>query len=369
MVMAPRPIRETSRLPRCAVLMSVLSRSLGMGRWRRQPPGNRRPSWWRSHCWSVYRQPTTDPRSATYRGGVDNRAEVKDFLTTRRARLTPQRAGLTGFSLNRRVPGLKRGEVADLGGGSGRYSSKLDPGNLAGVSDVVLDSLARALQLDEAEREHLADLARAAGPASPRTRRRSASTPVRPGVQRLLDLMGHAVPAIVNDGRLDVVAANTLGRALFSPGHTTPARAAGGPPNHARYTFLDDRSRDFWIDWERAADDAVAQLRTEAGRDPYDRALSDLVGELSTRSPAFRTRWAAHDVRLHQTGTKHVRHPVVGELHLDYEAMELPGQPGLLLIAFTTPAGTPDEDAIRLLSSWAATHEDDRETSAAQHRD
>jgi hypothetical protein len=244
------------------------------------------------------------------------------------------------------------------------YYAQLERGNLAGVSDVVLDSLARALQLDEAERAHLADLARAAGPASPRTRRRSASTPVRPGVQRLLDLMGHTVPAIVNNGRLDIVSTNTLGRALFAPVHTTPARAPRGPANHARFTFLDDRSHDFWMDWDRAADDAVAQLRTEAGRDPYDRALSDLVGELSTRSPAFRTRWAAHDVRLHQSGTKHVRHPVVGELHLHYEAMELPGRPGLLLVAFTTAAGTRDEDAIRLLSSWTATHTPDQSAQA-----
>jgi hypothetical protein len=145
--------------------------------------------------------------------------------------------------------------------------------------------------------------------------------------------------------------------------HSTPVRVPGGPADHARFTFLDDRSRDFWIDWARAADDAVAQLRTAAGRDPYDRALGDLVGELSTRSAEFRTRWAAHDVRLHQTGAKHVRHPVVGELHLDYEAMELPGQPGLLLIAFTTPAGTPDADAIRLLSSWAATHTPDHRSA------
>jgi transcriptional regulator with XRE-family HTH domain len=300
---------------------------------------------------------------------VDNRAETKDFLTTRRARLTPQRAGLTAFSANRRVPGLKRGEVADLAGVSVEYYAQLERGHLAGVSDVVLDSLARALQLDEAERAHLMDLARAAGPAPPRARRRPTSSTVRPGVQRLLDLMGHTVPAIVNDGHLDVVAANALGQALFSPVHTTPARAPGGPANHARYTFLDDRSRDFWIDWDRAADDAVAQLRTAAGRDPYDRALSDLVGELSTRSPAFRTRWAAHDVRLHQTGTKHVRHPVVGDLHLDYEAMELPGRPGLLLIAFTTPAGTPDEDAIRLLSSWATTDSAARQTSPPKRGD
>src|SRR4051794_22337693 len=246
--------------------------------------------------------PRQDPRHRSTVDDVDNRDEVKDFLRTRRARLTPQAAGLTAFSANRRVPGLKRGEVADLAGVSVEYYSQLERGNLAGVSDVVLESLARALQLDDAERAHLADLAalaRAAGPASPRGRRRPASGQVRPGVQRLLDLMGETVPAIVNNGRLDAVAANSLGRALFAPVYSTPARAPGGPPNHARFTFLDDRAHDFWIDWGRAADDAVAQLRTQAGRDPYDRALSDLVGELSTRSPQFRTRWAAHDVRLH----------------------------------------------------------------------
>jgi transcriptional regulator with XRE-family HTH domain len=315
----------------------------------------------------VYQQPTADPAPATYRGRVDNRDEVKDFLTTRRARLTPERAGLTVFGTNRRVPGLKRGEVADLAGVSVEYYAQLERGDLAGVSDVVLESLARALQLDEAERAHLADLARAAGPAS-RARRRPASGQVRAGVQRLLDLMGETVPAIVNNGRLDAVAANALGRALFSPVYSTPERAPGGPANHARFTFLDDRARDFWIDWDRAADDAVAQLRTEAGRDPYDRALSDLVGELSTRSPAFRTRWAAHDVRLHQTGVKRVHHPLVGDLHLGFEAMELPAQPGLLLIAFTTAAGSPDEDAVRLLSSWAATHAVDPEAGPARRR-
>jgi hypothetical protein len=185
-------------------------------------------------------------------------------------------------------------------------------------------------------------------------------------VQRLLDLIGDAVPAIVNNGRLDVVAANALGRALFAPVFSTPARVPGGPANHARFTFLDDRARDFWIHWDRAADDAVAQLRTEAGRDPHDRGLIDLVGELSTRSPAFRTRWAAHDVRLHQTGRKDMHHPVVGDLHLDYEAMELPGQPGLLLITFTAPAHSPDDDAVRVLSSWAATHAPDLSASPAR---
>jgi transcriptional regulator with XRE-family HTH domain len=289
---------------------------------------------------------------------VDNRDEVKDFLTTRRARLTPQRAGLSAFSAKRRVPGLKRGEVADLAGVSVEYYAQLERGSLAGVSDVVLDALARALQLDDAERAHLTDLARAAGPGAARARRRPLVGPVRPQVQRLLDLMGETVPAIVDNGRLDVVAANALGRALFAPVHTTHARVPGGPANHARFTFLDDRARDFWVDWERAADDAVAQLRTEAGRDPHDRGLTDLVGALSTHSPAFRSRWAAHDVRLHQTGRKHLHHPVVGDLHLDYEAMELPGQPGLLLITFTTPAGSADEDAIRLLAGWTSTRDD-----------
>ena len=286
---------------------------------------------------------------------MDHRAEVKDFLTTRRARLTPAAAGLTAGA-NRRVPGLRRGEVADLAGVSVEYYAQLERGDLAGVSDGVLDALARALQLDEAERGHLADLARAAGPRSrARARRPPGTARVRPGVQRLLDLMGDAVPAIINDGRLDLLGANALGRALFAPVLASPHQT-GPTANHARFTFLDDRARDFWTDWDRAADDAVAQLRTQAGRDPHDRALTDLVGELSTRSTAFRTRWAAHDVRLHRTGRKDLRHPVVGELHLDYEVLDLPADPGLSLITFTTPAGSPDEDAVRLLAGWAAAH-------------
>lgn len=300
----------------------------------------------------MYRQPTLRGLARPYRGGVDNREEVKDFLTTRRARLTPTAAGLTAFATNRRVPGLKRGEVADLAGVSVEYYAQLERGDLAGVSDSVLDALARALQLDEAERAHLADLARAAGPAK-RPRRVPAPHQIRPGVQRLLDLIGDAVPAIVNNGRLDLVGANALGRALFSPVIAAP-RPSGATANHARFTFLDDRARDFWTDWERAADDAVAQLRTEAGRDPYDRALTDLVGELSTRSLEFRTRWAAHDVRLHRTGYKKLQHPVVGTLRLDFEVLELPADPGLALITFTTPAGSPDEDTVRVLASWVA---------------
>ena len=165
------------------------------------------------------------------------------------------------------------------------------------------------------------------------------------------------VPVIVNNARLDLVASNPLGRALFAPVCASPGNPASQPVNHARFTFLDPRARDFWFDWERAADDSVAQLRTEAGRDPYDQALTGLVGELSTRSEAFRIRWAAHNVRLHRTGLKHIHHPVVGDLHLNFEVMELPADPGLSLLAFSADAGSPGDDALHLLASWAATHD------------
>jgi transcriptional regulator with XRE-family HTH domain len=286
---------------------------------------------------------------------MDNRAEIKAFLSSRRAKITPEQAGLSAYARNRRVPGLRRSEVADLAGVSVEYYAQLERGDLSGVSDSVLEALARALQLDEAEHAHLLDLARAAGPVA-RTRRRTPAQQVRPAIQRLLDLMTE-VPAIVNNARLDLVASNSLGRALFAPVYASPGRPANQPVNHARFTFLDPRARDFWTDWERAADDSVAQLRTEAGHDPYNQALTSLVGELSTRSEAFRTRWAAHNVRLHRTGLKHFHHPVVGDLHLNFEVMELPADPGLSLLAFSAAAGSPDDDALRLLASWAATHD------------
>jgi transcriptional regulator with XRE-family HTH domain len=285
---------------------------------------------------------------------MDNRAEIKAFLSSRRAKITPEQAGLSAYARNRRVPGLRRSEVADLAGVSVEYYAQLERGDLSGVSDSVLEALARALQLDEAEHAHLFDLARAAGPAA-RTRRRAPAQQVRPAIQRLLDLMT-AVPAIVNNARLDLLASNPLGQSLFAPVYASP-RSPAHTPNHARFTFLDPRARDFWADWERAADDSVAQLRTEAGRDPYDQALTGLVGELSTRSEAFRIRWAAHNVRLHRTGRKHFHHPVVGDLHLNFEAMELPADPGLSLLAFSADAGSPDDDALHLLASWAATHD------------
>jgi MmyB-like transcription regulator ligand binding domain len=219
----------------------------------------------------------------------------------------------------------------------------------------VLDALARALQLDEAEQSHLLDLARAANASTmtARNRRRPAGQHVRPGVQRILDAMTTA-PAYVRNGRLDVLAANPLGRAVFAPLFAT----AGRPVNIARFLFLDAAARDFYLDWEELAGDTVALLRAEAGRDPYDRALTELIGQLSTRSETFRTRWAAHNVRQHRSGVKHLHHAVVGDLTLTYESMELTADQGLRLNAYTAEPGTPWQDALSLLASWAATADD-----------
>jgi transcriptional regulator with XRE-family HTH domain len=282
---------------------------------------------------------------------VSTRDEAKAFLASRRAKITPEQAGLSNYSRSRRVPGLRRSEVADLAGVSVEYYAQLERGNLAGVSDSVLDALARALQLDEAEREHLRDLARAAGPAR-RSGRRPPAQQVRPSVARMLRGMTE-VPAIVQNGRLDVLATNPLAQALYAPAFADPAR----PANLARFTFLNPHARTLWGDWAGVADDTVAMLRTEAGRDPFDKELTDMVGELSTRSEEFRVRWAAHDVRVHRTGLKHIQHPIVGDLHLAYEVMELSADPGLALVVYSAAEGSPDDDALRLLASWAATHE------------
>ena len=280
---------------------------------------------------------------------VDNRSEIREFLASRRARITPEQAGLPVFGGTRRVLGLRREEAAMLAGVSVDYYTRLERGNLKGVSETVLDALARGLRLDEAERAHLFDLARAAGPTTARPRRRSAQK-VRPSVQRILDAMTGA-PAFAQNGRLDVLAANRLGRALYSEMFADPVR----PANLARFVFSNPRSRDFFADWDRAANDTVAILRSEAGRDPYDRGLSDLVGELSTRSEEFRTRWAAHNVRIHRAGVKHVRHPVVGDLELTFEMMELSADPGLSILTYSAEPGTTSEEALGLLGSWAAT--------------
>jgi transcriptional regulator with XRE-family HTH domain len=280
---------------------------------------------------------------------VDTRSEIREFLTSRRAKITPDQVGLPIYGDNRRVPGLRREEVALLAGVSVDYYTRLERGNMSGVSESVLEALARALQLDEAERSHLFDLARAAQTTTATRRRRPAKQRIRPGVQRILDAMTGA-PAFVRNGRLDILAANQLGYALYSV-YASPGR----PSNTARFVFLDPRARDFYSDWDVVANEVVAILRSEAGRDPYDRGLSDLVGELSTQDETFRTKWAAHNVRFHDTGVKRMQHPVVGDLELSYESMELSGDTGLTMFAFTADPGSKFEEALNLLASWTAT--------------
>jgi transcriptional regulator with XRE-family HTH domain len=273
--------------------------------------------------------------------------DIGEFLTTRRARITPAQAGLPSYGA-RRVPGLRREEVASLAGVSVEYYRRLERGNVSGVSELVLEALAGALQLDEAERGHLFDLARAAGRVGPR-RVRPIKHRIRPVVQRILDQVG--APATVRNARLDYVGANALGRALYAPLFDSREQ----PANSARFTFLDAAAVDFYPDWDRVATELVAHLRSEAGRNPYDRQLSDLVGELSTRSDEFRVRWAAHNVRFHRTGTKRIHHPVVGELELSYESMELSADDGLSVAIFTAEPGSASQQALDLLASWTAT--------------
>ena len=282
---------------------------------------------------------------------MDNRAEVREFLMSRRAKISPETAGLPAGG-NRRVPGLRRSEVATLAGVSVEYYSRLERGTIAGASSSVLESLARALQLDDTERAHLLDLARAADgiPASGRTRRRSGkATASRHSLTWALDAITDAA-AFVRDSHQDLLAPNALGRAFYSP----VIGDGGRTPNLARFQFLDPASRDFYPDWDLFAEMCVAIMRAEAGRDPHDKALQDLVGELSTRSDTFRTLWAAHNVRTHGTGTKRFHHPVVGELTLAYEELAVTADPGTILMIYTAEPGSPSAERLRLLASYAA---------------
>lgn len=284
-------------------------------------------------------------------GQIDHRAEVREFLSSRRARITPEQAGLPSYGGNRRVKGLRREEVAMLAGVSIDYYVRMERGNLAGASEAVLDALVRALQLDEAERDHLFALARAATDTG-RRRRRTAATSVRPVIQQVLDAITDT-PAWVRNARHDILAMNRLGRALYAPILADPRR----PANTTRFVYLDPAARDFFVDWDRIARDAAAMLRLEAGRNPHDPALIELVGELSTRSEVFRQRWASHDVQFHRSGQKRLRHPVVGQLDLNFESMELPAEPGLTLNVYTASPDSPTADGLKMLASWAATQE------------
>jgi len=284
---------------------------------------------------------------------MDRRTEIRDFLTSRRARITPEQAGLKISPLAgaRRVAGLRREEVALLAGVSVPYYTRLERGDARGATDAVLDAISRALLLDDAEHTHLFDLVRAANAtaAAARALLRPARPPVRPELRDMLDAMS-GVPAYIRNGRLDLLAGNALAQALFAPVFNSPAR----PANSARFTFLDPAAPEFYPDWDAVADQNVATLRAEVGRNPYDKALSDLIGELSTRGDTFRQRWARHEVRRHRAGAKRLNHPLVGPLTFAYETMELAADEGLYLIVCTATPGSRDAEALSLLASWDA---------------
>ncbi|SDY65483.1 helix-turn-helix transcriptional regulator [Herbiconiux ginsengi] len=287
---------------------------------------------------------------------MDNRAEVREFLMSRRAKLTPELAGLPAGP-NRRVPGLRRAEVATLAGVSVEYYAKLERGVIAGASSSVLNAIARALQLDDTERAHLFDLARAADgtPLSGRPRRRSSKPgTLRPSLQWAIDTITSGI-AVVRNSRQDILATNKLGQAFYSP----VIGDSGRTPNLARFQFLDPASHEFYPDWDLFAEMCVAVMRAEAGRDPHDKDIQDLVGELSTRSEVFRRLWGAHDVRSHGAGVKRFTHPVVGDLTFIYEELAITADPGTVLLIYTAEPGSPSAERLALLASWAASQEED----------
>lgn len=283
---------------------------------------------------------------------TDRRAEIKEFLSSRRARISPEAAGLPAYGGNRRVKGLRREEVAMLAGVSADYYVRMERGSLAGASESVLEALASALQLDDAERDHLFALARESG-TSARQGRKTPTTTIRAPLQQILDAI-HDAPAWIRNGRHDVLAMNPLARALYAPVFDDPRR----PANTTRFVYLHpEQARELFVDYDQIAQDAAAMLRLEAGRNPKDKALIELVGELSTHSESFRQRWASQDVRYHRSGRKRLRHKVVGQLDLDFEALEIPSEPRLQLNVYTAASDSPTHDALRLLSSWMATDE------------
>ncbi|MEU4550355.1 helix-turn-helix domain-containing protein [Nonomuraea dietziae] len=280
---------------------------------------------------------------------MSRKDEVREFLISRRAHVTPEQAGLPDFGGERRVPGLRREEVAMLAGVSVDYYTQLERGKIRGASESVLNAIARALQLNDVEREYLFGLARPAPTTPAAHSRRRARPSVRASVQRVLDNL--AVPAVVVNAQQDLIAANLMGRALFTP------HFEADKPNLARFIFLDPRARDFYVDWPLARSMTAAMLRLEAGRDPLNKDLTALIGELSTLSPQFRTDWAEQDVHEHRTGQKVYRHPEVGEIDVTFDVFELPGEPGLSICTFSVEESSPSADRFAVLSSWAATQE------------
>jgi transcriptional regulator with XRE-family HTH domain len=273
---------------------------------------------------------------------MDRRREIREFLMSRRARMTPEQAGLYVLQGDvRRVPGLRREEAADLAGVSADYYTQLERGDIDGASDSVLNAVARALHLNDAERLHLFHLAR----PEAATRLPSSRGSIRPNVQRTLDAFTGG-PALVRNRRWDYLAANTLGRAVY----TEIFDGRNDPPNHVRYVFLDHRARDFFDPWEAVAHDTARILRSEAGRDPHDAGPAELIEELSQTSAEFQAIWEQHDVRLPAAGRHRFHHPLVGDLDLVFEAAELRADPGLTLLLATADHGSPTESALRKLT-------------------
>lgn len=279
---------------------------------------------------------------------MSRKDDIRDFLISRRANITPEQAGLPAGSSERRVPGLRREEVAILAGVSPDYYTKLERGStkLRTASDSVLDAIARALRLTDIEREHLYDLARGTAGSRP-----TAPIPagLRTSMQRVLDSM--TVPALAYNTRQDMIAANLLGRAMFFQ------MFESDKPNLARFTFLDPRAREFFADWPRACALTAAMLRFEAGRDPLNAEMTALIGELSTRSPQFRRDWARQDVHEHRTGRKVYRHPEVGDLDVAFDVLETPGEPGISITAYSPEAGSATAQKLVLLGSWASAND------------
>ncbi|MET8982617.1 helix-turn-helix transcriptional regulator [Streptomyces sp. NPDC004539] len=289
------------------------------------------------------------------------RDDIRTFLTSRRARLTPQQAGLPDFGGRRQVSGLRRSEVAQLAAISIEYYTRLERGNVGGVSEEILDSLAGALQLDDVERAHLAALVRAANAPNRAADRDGGASHVRDSIQQVLDAMTGAV-AFARNAHLDVLATNQLARALYEEALDTVEQ----PPNLARFVFLDERARRFYRDWDGIAHDAVGSLRAEAARTPGNTDLADLVDELASHSTEFASRWEAHDVEYYRSGQQHFHHPAVGDLDLDYDALEVPADQGLTIVTYTLAPTAPHAPAFLRLQQNSSTRAETPSTSAEQ---
>ena len=309
-------------------------------------------------------RPVRAPQSrnaATYPETMDHHSEVSEFLKSRRARVEPEQVGLSRGT-DRRVPGLRRGEAAALAGVSVEYYARLERGAIGGASAAVLDGLAKALLMDDAEREHLHRLAARAGTGTRprRTGKQAPSWRPSPSLEWMLDSMETAV-ALVGNGRTDLLAWNALGGALVDE---LIATATTTPPNFSRFIFLEPVARRFYTDWDAIARVNVAQLRTEAGRNPHDKSLHDLVGELSTRSDHFRTLWGRHDVWQNDSGVKRFHHHLVGDLALHYNGLDVVGAPAVQLTVFTAAPGSPDHDALQLLKHIPRSHTTQRQDAS-----